>query len=312
MPYDMEKLRKLMEAPDPPDPPEAPDAPAETRILQLSVDELKDAPPELNRFRLLPEDKFAELREDIRLNGILSPLLVRRLADGSWQILAGRNRRRAARELGYNTVPCIPKEADGDDEARLVINADNRQYRESLPSELGWSYRDELEIRSRQGQRTDLTFSRTGKKLDTNSDMASQIGASKTKIHRYIRLTYLIPELLVLVDRKKIGLTVGEQLSFLSKHSQEIVYGYCYAEDPGHPLKEAQAKALRAAEADPDRIIDQDLLEELTAAKPKLRFRTLKLEMAPLRDYFPAGTPEEVVVQTIRTALSVYFEGKEE
>lgn len=304
MPYDMEKLRRLMEAPEET---ETQVTAAGEQLLHLRIDTLRDAPPELNRFRLLPEDKFAELREDIRLNGILSPLLVRRLPDGGWQILAGRNRRLAARELGYETVPCIPKDLPDDDDARLVINADNRQYREALPSELGWSYRDELEIRRRQGQRTDLTCGQTGHK----SRDAIDNQFTGRSVSRYIRLTYLIPELLALVDRKRIGLGVGEQLSYLSRRSQETVYGCCYAADPGHPLKETQVRALREAEADPNRIIDGELLEELTASKQRHRFRTLKLEMAPLRDYFPAGTPEEVVVQTIRTALAVYFEGRD-
>ena len=148
--------------------------------------------------------------------------------------------------------------------------------------------------------------------MNTYKEYAKEANTSKSKIHRYVRLTYLIDPLLNMVDEKKIALGTGEQLSYLSDHSQEIVYAFCYAADPAKPLKEAQAKKLREVEADPDSSVDEDVLEELTAKQQKVRFRTLKLEMAKLRSYFPVGTPEEVVVQTIHTALGVYFDGKEE
>lgn len=312
MPYDMEKLMQLVE--DPPEEPQQADAAPvkQEPVVWLPISELTDCPPELHKFRPLPEAKLAELQESIRLNGILNYLKVRQLADGTYQILAGHNRRTAARNLGYDTMPCIIKELPDDDDARLAIIADNRQYREQLPSELGWSYRDELEIRKRQGQRTDLTSAQSVRKLETAESMGRENDVSRGKIRRYIRLTYLIPPLLALVDQKQLGLTVGEQLSYLSKHSQEAVHDFCYSGEATRPLKEAQARKLREIEADPDRIIDEDLLEELTAKKKSVRLRTLKLEMANLRDYFPVGTPEEVVVKTIESALAAYFEEKED
>ena len=307
--YNMDALQKLFA--DPPAPQEAPSEPVGDgeQIVWIPIDDLIDFPPELHKFPLLPDDKLAELQESIRINGILNPAHIRILADGTRQILSGRNRRRAARNLGYKKMPCIIKDLPDDDDAVLAIIADNRQFRELTPSVLGWSYRKELEIRKRQGQRNDLTSGQNVQKFsrDEISDKASG-----RKVSRYIRLTYLIDPLQELVDRKKIGLTVGEQLSYLSKESQQIVYGFCYAGEPEHPLKEAQVKKLREVEADPDQIIDEELLEELTAKKKKIRFRTLKLEMNNLREFFPAGTPEEVVVTTIHSALTVYFEKSED
>lgn len=301
------------------------EAAQEERILQIPIEELEDFPAERHRFKPATGQRLLDLEESIRRYGIINPLTVRQLPDGLYQIVAGHNRRTAARNIGYKTVPCIVKPLANEDEAEGVMISDNLQNRSLLPSERGWSYRGLLEIRIRQGQRTDLncsflgrnsvgegTSTQSGRKLETAEVIGKEYGDSKNKVRRYIRLTYLIQPLLDLVDDGKLGITVGEQLSYLKKRSQETVYSFCYAVDPMKKLTEAQAKALREVEADPDRIIDTDLLEELTAAKKKIRFRTLKIEMKQLRQYFPVGTPEEVVIQTIHTALADYFEGKEE
>lgn len=317
----------------------------ENHIVQLPVDELVDFPAERHRFQPATGQRLADLEESIRVCGILNAIQVRKLPDGEYQIIAGHNRRTAARNIGYQTVPCIIKNFAGEDEAELAMIQDNMNNRELLPSERGWGYRRELEIRRKQGYRSDLTLpqclgrscrtndtvgtcSQSGNKFHkdnttdnsaqnarnpkTSERMGQEKNVSKNSIHRYIRLTYLIDPLLRLVDEKKIGLGIGEQLSYLGQRSQETVYHFCYASEKPHPLKDAQAKLLREIEADPDQIIDEDLLEELTAPKKKVRFRTLKLEMSTLRDYFPTGTPEEVVVQTIQTALAIYFDRKEE
>lgn len=317
--YNLDAIRRMMEE-APEEPPVPQPREPEERIVQIPISELVDFPPELHKYHPATGERMEELQRSIRENGILNALLVRKLADGRYQIIAGHNRRTAAQAIGYTTVPCIVKLLPEDDDAVSAMNADNLLHRELLPSERGWAYRQEWEIRQRRdgnlrGKRTDLTFGQPGQKsgrINTRDEIAEDISISSRNLQRYIRLTYLIPPLLDLVDEKKLGLGVGGQLSYLKKRSQETVYRFCYAADPPRNLKEAQARALREVEADPDRIIDEELLEELTAVKKKVRFRTLKIEMSQLRQYFPVGTPEEVVIQTIHTALADYFEGKED
>lgn len=281
------------------------------KIVQLSIDSLVDFPAEKHRFKAATGQRLEELEDSIRAYGIINPLIVRPMADDTWQIITGHNRRTAARNVGYDTVPAIIKRFADEDEALGVLTTDNLRNRELLPSERGWAYRDLLEIRKRQGQRTDLTSSQSGTKLRTAEMIGEVNGDSKNKVHRYIRLTYLIPALLELVDQGKLGLGVGEQLSYLKQRSQETVYYFCYAVEKPRKISESQARAIREAENDPDQIIDEDFLEDLLAPKKKVRFRTLKLEMSQLRQYFPTGTPEEVVIQTIHSALTAYFEGTE-
>lgn len=314
MPYNIEKILQMDREAADQERRAAEAAELEERILQLPVEELIDFPAEKHRFKPAAGQRLTDLEESIRQYGIINPLIVRRLEDGKYQIIAGHNRRTAARNIGYKTVSCIVRNLPDDDEALGVLVSDNLQNRELLPSERGWAYRDLLALRKRRAGRpnnfgkSEINFS----PVNTRAELAEENNTSPRNVQRYIRLTYLIPSLLELVDKGQMGLGAGEQLSYLKQRSQETIYGYCYAVEKPRKLKEAHARVLREAEADPDRIIDEDLLEELLAPKKKTRFRTLKLEMAKLRDYFPKGTPEEVVIQTIHTALAVYFEEKKD
>lgn len=286
---------------------------APKEVVQLDIDALDDFPQEKHRFHPAEGQRLQELEESIRSFGIINPLIVRPRGEGRWQIITGHNRRTAARNVGYTTVPCIVKRFEDDDDAIGVLTTDNLRNRELLPSERGWAYRDLLEIRKRRAGRPNncgkSDHNYFGEK--TRDEIAAENNISGRKVQRYIRLTYLIPELLKQVDQGKLGLGVSEQLSYLSENSQVLVYLYCIASEAPKKISEAQARAIREAEADPDQIIDEEFLEELLAPKKKIRFRTLKLEMAQLRAYFPVGTPEGIVVQTIHSALEAYFKEKE-
>ncbi len=304
MGFDLDAIRHLSEqAETKSDHQHLPEA-ANDIIQQIDPRELVEFPKELHKFKPATESRMDELKKSIYQNGIINALIVRKLPSGEFQILTGHNRRVAAMELGYTTVPCVVKEQCSDDDAIRIMVDDNLNHRELLPSELGWAYRQLMDIRKHQGYTCGHSVH---KSRDTITD---EVGGRH--VQRYIRLTYLISPLLNLVDARKISMRVGEQLSYLSTKSQEIVYGFCYVSEPPRPLKEAQAKMLREVEADSDRIIDVDLLEQLTEKQTNNRLRTLKIEMAKLREYFPTGTPEEVVVQTIQAALATYFRKNEQ
>ena len=317
-PYDMEKLRRIAEereaerraqaaaeAPEKQQP--VPEEIGERRELPIAT--LEDFPAELHKFHPASRERLEELKDSIRANGIISPLIVRPLDADRYQIIAGHNRRTAARELGYDTVPVIVKRYLTDGEAIRLKNDDNLMQRDGmLSSERGWAYRQNMEEINRQGKRTDLTLSQFATKLDSAAEIGKKVHKSRDQIFRYIRLTYLIPELLNLVDKKQLGLTVGENLSYLTVDNQETVYLFCFTGEKPVKLTEAVAKTLREIQDDPDRIIDADTLEELTAKHTRTRMRSLKLDMQELRTYFPVGTPEGVVIQTIHSALAKYFD----
>ncbi|MEA5135604.1 MAG: ParB/RepB/Spo0J family partition protein [Candidatus Fimivivens sp.] len=176
-------------------------------------------------FKPYSEEKMQQLVEDIKANGVLNPIIVRPRGE-QYEILAGHNRWSASRKAGLETIPAIIKVVDDDTATLIMVNTNLNQRDELLPSEKAWAYRLQLEAIKRQGQRSDLTSVQNGQKLkDTTSreSIASQSTDSSTQVFRYIRLTYLITELLEMVDQNMLPMVSGVSLSYLSEEQQHIV-----------------------------------------------------------------------------------------
>ena len=167
-------------------------------VQELPVDLLTDYPDQ--PFRAYTEDKLAELAADIGANGIISPLSVRSMPGGTYQILAGHNRRAAARLAGLDKVPCIVRDVDDDAAALIVVNTNLNQRDELLPSEKAKAYKIQLEALKHQGKSTSRQFVGKSESADAVGEMSGERGR---QIQRYIRLNNLVPELLELVDTKK-------------------------------------------------------------------------------------------------------------
>lgn len=302
-------------------------------ILQIPIELLEDHPSFAQGvpFRAPSEERIAQIAESIRRNGVLSPLLIRPLEGGRYQILAGHTRKRAAMKLRYDTLPCIVKKVDEAEAADILIS-DNLVQRLNglLPSEKAFAYKMKLDAMKRQGVRTDLTSSQIETKLENGrqgnssqfeTHLTSRHGGEKLysvellakdsldstrQIQRYIRLTYLIPELLQMVDEQKLGLVIGVSLSYLTEQTQHILLEYLSAH-PKVKLKKATADELRKLDEDPAQEITADTLEELLEAQPQRAPRVLKLQLKPLRQYFPANAKPEEITLTIVKALDFYF-----
>lgn len=177
-------------------------------------------------FKPYSPDKLQELAENIRKNGVIEAICVRPTANGRFQIIAGHNRVAAAKLAGLTTIPAVSRQMD-DNEAVLRMVDSNLQHRETLlPSEKAFAYRLQLEAMNRQGQRTDLTYSPLDNKLKggtTAQEVGSKSGDSQPQIFRYIRLTYLIPPFLEMVDGKKFGFRAAVEISYLSSDDQELL-----------------------------------------------------------------------------------------
>lgn len=196
-------------------------------------------------FRPYGQAELEALAESIRQNGVLESIRVRPLPDGRLQIIAGHNRCQAAAMAGLTTVPALLEELD-DDQAAIAMVDSNLQHRERLlPSELAFAYKEKLEAMKHQGQRADLTSTQVVSKLRSNEVVGAMSGESREQVRRYIRLTELIPSLLDKVDAGTIGVTVGVDLSYLSKGTQATVGRVL--EQTKKKLKGSQAKELRDA-----------------------------------------------------------------
>lgn len=289
---------------------------AKKNILLLPLSALREAPETMQCFRAADEERLQELTESIRHNGVLSLPIVRPMGAGTYEIIAGRNRCRAARALGYLELPCIVRDVNDDEATELQI-ADNLLHREKiLPSEKAKVYKrrldgmrrkagrprnDEINLRQVSAENSD----QDGQNLFSVERLASDSPDSKTQIQRYIRLNYLIPALLEQVDVGKLGLQLGATLSYLSELTQTLLLEYLTAH-PDKQLSQAAADALRKLEEE-ETPVDEAAIDELLTKRQRRALRVVRLQMPPLRRYFPADATEEEVTQTVQTALEYYF-----
>ena len=248
------------------------------------------------------------MQQDIRERGIIQPLIVRSMGEHRYQIISGHNRRTAARAIGYSALPCILRKLD-DDEALLQMISTNLQQRQDLRfSEKAFAYKMQMEALKHRGLRTDLTLSQVGTKLHSDEIMAEQSGESRNQIQRYIRLTYLIPSLLDAVDEKKLGMTIGATLSFLSCENQQIVENFFMGEQR-LGIDQRTADKLRELESAGE--LTEVRLREAFLSSPVKPLKKVSVSMAPIQKYFPEGTSQGEIVKTIQKALKQYFEASE-
>ena len=199
------------------------EAPAEAvteTVQRMPLSQLH--PFEGHPFKVLDDDAMTETVESIRQIGVANPLIVRPDQDGGYEIISGHRRHHAAELAGLDTIPVIVRELD--DDAAVIMMVDSNLQRENiLPSERAKAYKMKLEALKHQGSRTDLTCEQDAHKLDGKKSrdiIAEQAGTSKDSVRRFIRLTELIPEILDMVDEKKISMTPAVELSYLKPEEQ--------------------------------------------------------------------------------------------
>ena len=176
-------------------------------------------------FKVLDDEKMQDLVESVKINGVLTPVLLRMDENEEYEMVSGHRRMHAAQLAGLTTIPAIVRELSDDDAIVAMVDA-NIQREELLPSEKAFAYKMKLEAMKRQGVRTDLTLSQNETKLRSDEVLSKQVGESRAQVQRFVRLTELIPELLDLVDNKKLQFTVAVDISYIDKEVQEWIYEY--------------------------------------------------------------------------------------
>ena len=247
------------------------------QIQQVPVAELhpfKDHP-----FKVMDDEAMLKIVESVARFGLLTPLVVRPRQEGGYEIISGHRRQHAAQLAGLKTLPIIVRELD-DDQAILQMVESNLQRETIRPSERAFAYKMKMEVLKHQGARTDLTLSQVGTKLRSDEKVAQEAGESRNQVQRYIRLTHLIPELLELVDQKKISFNPAVELSYLTADEQRDFLQAM--EDSKHPPSLSQAQRIkrlsRAGECSYDAMLD-------VMKNAQLDRLTLKNEA--IRKYFP-------------------------
>jgi ParB family chromosome partitioning protein len=198
------------------------------KVLEIPLSEISDFPN--HPFKVKADEAMLEMADSVKQYGVLVPGLVRPKADGGYEMVAGHRRKKASELAGRETMPCIVRNLD-DDEATIIMVDSNLQRENILPSEKAFAYKMKLEAMNRQGQRTDLTFSQLGKKLNSYEELADKSGESRNQIYRYIRLTELIPSILEMVDDKRIAFNPAVEISYLTENEQQDLYKTMQSED---------------------------------------------------------------------------------
>ena len=268
-------------------------------VKNISIYEITDFPN--HPFKVKMDDKMLETIESVRDHGVLVPALVREKPMGGYEMISGHRRKMASELAGKETMPCIVRNLS-DDQSVIVMVDSNLQREEILPSEKAFAYKMKLEVMNRQGKRTDLTSTPLVSKFRTNEILAQEAGESRETIRRYIRLTELIPEILEMVDDKKISMRPAVELSYLTKEEQEILYDTMESEacTPSH----AQAIKIRKFSAE-GRLNEDVLLSIMSEEKPN-QVEQWKIPKNRLKKYFPSGTTQQKMEETIIKALELY------
>ena len=193
------------------------------RLTEIPLSQIRDFPD--HPYQVKDDENMMELVESVRTYGLLQPVLLRPLPDGTFEMVSGHRRKRAFELAGIDKIPARIRELSRD-EAILMMVDSNLQRDEILPSEKAFAYKMRLDAMTRQGKRTDLTSDPLGPKsgIRSNKELAAQVNESETQIKRYIRLTELIPDLLALVDEKRIALRPAVEISYLSPEAQGWLY----------------------------------------------------------------------------------------
>ena len=279
-------------------------------VIDLPAAEISDFPD--HPFKVRMDEEMEQMVESVKERGVLSPVLVRPMPDGSYQMVSGHRRKRAAELAELPTVPCIVRELT-DDEAIIIMVDSNLQREQVLPSEKAFAYKMKLDAMRRQAGRPSKNnsvpvgqnFGQTSREV-----LASNSPDSNTQIQRYIRLTNLTPELLDMVDNSvlkekdklQMALRPAVELSYLSKDEQTTLLEIMESEDctPSHD------QAIRIRDLSEKGMLTPKAIQSIMQEEKPNQVEQFKIPRNRIDKFFPAGTPAQKIEDTIVKALEMY------
>ena len=274
------------------------DVNSQEKVYAIPIDAIDDFPD--HPFQVRDDEEMAQLVRSIDNNGVLNPIIVRQNGE-RYELIAGHRRRHACRTLGIKTIPAIVRELSREEAVVEMVDS-NLQREHILPSEKAFAYKMKMDAIKSQGQRTDLTSRPMGEKLLSVEEIANDAEDSARQVHRYIRLTELIPELLTMVDEGKIAFRPAVELSYLTRDEQCDLLETIESEDCTPSL----AQAIRMKNLSKDGKLDMDtIFAIMTEQKPNQKEK-IKIPMERLERFFPRGMPPKQIEDTIVKALTLY------
>ena len=244
--------------------------------------------------------------ESVREYGVLVPAIARPDPDGGYELIAGHRRHHASELAGKETMPVIIRDLD-DDAATIIMVDSNLQREELLPSERAFAYKMKLEAIRHQGKRQELTSSQVGMKLQALDIVGQQAGDSRNQVHRFIRLTELIPELLDMVDERKIAFNPAVELSYLKKEEQTLLLEAMDSEQATPSLSQAQ----RLKKFSQQKMLSLDVMRAVMSEEKKNDLDRVTLKNETLRKYFPKSYTPKQMEDTIIKLLEGWYKKRQ-
>lgn len=264
------------------------------RVKNIPLDELH--PFKNHPFKILNNEDMERMIESIRKVGTITPALARPLPDGGYELISGHRRLAACQVLGFETMPVIVREMS-DDEAVIAMVDANLQRETILPSEKAFAYKMKLDAIKHQGK----TSAQVAEKLLSVEKVAEEAGESKDQVRRYIRLTYLIPELLSMVDENKIAFNPAVEISYLDREEQLTLLDAINMNDctPSH------AQSIRLKKMSQDGLLTADAVYAVLSEEKPNQKEQIKLPRDELRKYFPQNYSDEQIKRDILKGLEL-------
>ena len=266
------------------------------QIQQIPIEDLH--PFKNHPFKVLDDEAMQRTVESVAQFGVLAPLVVRPREEGGYEIISGHRRQHAAELAGLKTLPVIVRNMD-DDQAVIQMVDSNLQRESILPSERAFAYKMKLEAIKNQGARSDLTSSQVGMKLQSLDIVGKDAGDSRNQVHRYIRLTNLIPELLDLVDQKKISFNPAVELSYLTADEQRDFFEAMQDTQNAPSLSQAQRIKKLSQEGQ----CSYEAIYDIMGEEKKAEMDRVTIKNDVLRKYFPKSYTPRQMEETILKLL---------
>ena len=274
------------------------------KIEQIDISKITDFPN--HPFKVINDDKMQDMVESVKKYGVILPVIVRRKDDGTYEMISGHRRKKACELAGIKQIRCIVKDLS-DDEATILMVDSNIQREEILPSEKAFAYKMKLEAMKHQGKRVDLEEDITSvpvaqkfENMTSREILGKQVGESQDQIRRYIRLTYLIPELLEQVDLKRIAFRPAVELSYLSEENQYVVQNIFEFDEVTPSL----SQAIRLKKLEQEGRLTEEKIEEIMQQEKPNQKEFIKIHQERIEKYIPtkvkeSGKVEDFIIQCI-------------
>ena len=265
-------------------------------VTEIPISEIDDFPD--HPFHVVVDDAMNEMADSIKKHGVLTPAVVRKKDDGRYELISGHRRKKACEIAGIDFLPAVVREMDRDESIIFMVDS-NLQREKLLPSEKAFSYKMRLEAMNRKaGRPSRENLTQVGSDLEkrrTNEELGAIVGESREQIRRYVRLTELIPPLLVMVDDKRIAFNPAVELSYLPIELQTELYDVIEAEECTPSLSQAQRMKQAAQEGKLNRDGMELVMREEKPQQNNITIKGKKLERYFPRDFTPAQKEERII-----------------